>query len=132
MTTNAKTNATPDEMKEELEFYIRGAKVRFEEAQTKFLADATTNPASAILWSSENMVRVQTEYEVWIWIERATAKEDPKVAIKKMLEEVRYRVRSFFGSNSTSMFSNAVERAKAEAHLRLVDELEGLAKHYGI
>jgi hypothetical protein len=48
------------------------------------------------------------------------------------LKEVQYRVRSFFGSNSTSMFSNSVERARAEAYVRLAEELESLCKHYGI
>lgn len=132
MTSETKTAMTADQMKEELGFCIRAAKKRYEEAQAKFLADTKTNPASAIVWGSENMVKLQTEYEIWIWIERAVEKDDPREAMKKVLEEVRYRVRSFFGSNSTSMFSNAVDRAKAEAHLHMVEELEGLSKHYGI
>jgi hypothetical protein len=78
------------------------------------------------------MVKAQAEHEMWLWLERAMAENDPREVLRKVTEEVQYRIRSFFGSNSTSIFSNAVERAKAEAYLRLAETLAGLCKHYGI
>ena len=78
------------------------------------------------------MVKAQAEHEMWLWLERGMAENDPREALATVTKEVQYRVRSFFGSNSTSMFSNAVERAKAEAYVRMAETLEGLCKHYGI
>ena len=130
--TNDTDRTTPESMRQELAFYTGAAKKRYEEAQAKMIADLQTNPASAITWLAQDMVKAQTEYEVWLRIEQETAKHDPRDVVKANLEEVRYRVRSFFGSNSTSIFSNAVERARAEEYLRQAEQLESLAKHFGI
>ena len=124
--------AFADAMKQELGVYIKNARKRYEDAQAKLIADIQTNPVSAITWSAEDMVKRQTDHEVWLRIEREMAEHNPREVLAENLKEVQYRIRSFFGSNSTSMFSNSVERARAEAHVRLAEELERLCKHYGI
>jgi len=124
--------AFTDETRKELAHYIDIARKNYENMQAKFIADIQTNPASAIGWKSEEMVRDQTVYEVWSRIEHEMAEHNPREVIAENLKEVRYRIRSFFGSNSTSIFSNAVERAKAEAYVRMEERLAELAKHYGI
>ncbi len=131
-TTKEMNNAFADEMKKDLGIHIRLSKKQYEEAQAKMLADLQTNPISAITWSAEGMVKTQAEYEMWLWIERGMAENEPREVLQTVTKEVQYRVRSFFGSNSTSMFSNAVERAKADAYVRLAETLESMCKHYGI
>ena len=124
------TNTTTSEaMRQELTFYAKGAKARYDNAQAKFLAAVQTNPAHAITWSAEDMVRAQTMYEVWMRIEHAIVEHDPLEVVQANLDDARFHMRSFFGSNSTSIFSNAVERARAEAFVRIVEELEKLVKH---
>jgi hypothetical protein len=133
-TTSAKesTVKTTQEMREELAFYVKTAKKFYDDAQAKFIADIQTNPVSTITWSAEKMVKTQTDHEVWMRIERELADHEPREVLAENLKEVQYRVRSFFGSNSTSIFSNAVERARAEAYIRQAEQLEGLIKHFGI
>jgi hypothetical protein len=131
-TTEDMNKAFADAMRQELAFHAKGAKKRFEDAQAKIIADIQTNPASAITWLAEDMVQAQTQHEVWLRIERQMVDHDPREVLKTNLEDVQYRVRAFFGSNSTSVFDNAVERAKAQAYLRQAEQLEGLCKHYGI
>lgn len=129
---NTTRTMTAEEMKEDLGLHIRLARKQYEEAQAKMLADLQTNPISAIAWDAEDMVKAQARHEIWSWLERAMAETDPREVVQKATEEVQYRIRSFFGSNSTSLFTNAVERAKAEAYLHLAETLAGLRKHYGI
>ena len=125
------TKATTNEaMQQELTLYVKGAKARYDDAQAKFLAAVQTNPAHAITWSAEDMVRAQTLYEVWMRIEHAIVELDPLEVVQANLDDARFHVRSFFGSNSTSIFSNAVERARAETFVRIADDLEKLAKRY--
>ena len=122
----------PDGMRQELGIYIRLARTNYEKARTDLLAAFEKNPASAIDWHAEAMVKAQAEHEVWMRTEARMTSGDPREAMKTAIGEVAYAVRSFFGASSTSMFSNAVERAKAEAMVRLAETLEGLAKHFGI
>jgi hypothetical protein len=131
-TTEDTNKAFTDAMRQELAFYAKDAKKRYEDAQAKFIADIQTNPVSAITWLAEDMVQAQTQHEVWLRIEREMAQHDPREVLSENLKDVQYHIRSFFGSNSTSIFSNAVERAKAEAYLRQAEQLEGLCKNYGI
>ncbi len=130
--TENMSNAFADAMKQELGIYIKSARKRYEDAQAKLIADIQTNPISAITWSAEDMVKRQSDYEVWLRIEREMTEHNPREVLAENLKEVQYRIRSFFGSNSTSMFSNSVERARAEAFVRLAEELESMCKHYGI
>jgi len=133
MNTTADMNkAFADAMRQELAFNAKGAKKRYEETQAKFIADIQTNPVSAITWLAEDMVKAQTEHEVWLRIELEMAEHDPREVLAENLKECQYRIRSFFGSNSTSVFSNAVDRAKAEAYVQLAEQLQGLMKHFGI
>ena len=125
------TNANIDNMRNELALYVKGAKARYEDAQAKFIAAVQTNPAHAITWSAEDMVRAQTLYEVWMRIEHEIAEHDPLEVVQANLDDARFRVRSFFGSNSTSIFSNAVERARAETFVRIAEDLDKLAKRHG-
>ncbi|MFB3894453.1 MAG: hypothetical protein ACE15C_20825 [Phycisphaerae bacterium] len=138
--TTAETQTTTDEMneefpsgmKQELGFYIRSAAKRYDDARCKLIATAQTNPISAITWDAEAMVKAQAQHEMYMCLERGMAKADPRKVLLELADEVDYRIRSFFGSNSTSMFSNAVERAKADAYVHLLDEIKGLMKHFGI
>ncbi len=128
---NAKeSKMTTQERREELAFYVRLAKKYYDDARAKFLADIQTNPITAITWSAETMVKAQTDHEVWLRIEAELAEHEPREVLTENLKEVQYRIRSFFGSNSTGMFSNAVERARAEAYIRQAEQLEGLIKHF--
>lgn len=131
MATSANETST-DDMKKDLGIHIRLARKQYDEAQAKMIADLQTNPASAITWRAEDMVKAQTNYEVWLRIESEMAEHDPREVLAENLKEVQYRVRSFFGSNSTSIFSNAVERARAEACVRLAETLEAFCRQYGI
>ena len=133
MNTTADMNAAfADEMKKELGIYVRRAKSLYDKTLAKMVADLQTNPVTAIVWSAETIVKEQTYVEMWLWIERSMAENNPREVLAKAAAEVQYRIRSFFGSNSTSMFSNAVDRAKAESYVRLAEELDGLLRHYGI
>lgn len=129
-TNETKTPMTDQQMREELAFYVKMAKKFYDDAQTKFLTDVQTNPISTITWSAETMVKAQADYEVWMRIDRELAEHEPREVLTENLKDVQYRVRSFFGSNSTSIFSNAVERARAEAMVRQAEQIEGLIKHF--
>ena len=120
-----------DSIRQELARCIKAARKRYEDTQAKFIADVQTNPASAIGWSAEGMVKAQSDYEVWVRIESEMLDHDPREVLVENIKEVQYRVRAFFGSNSTSIYSNAVERARAEACVRQAEQLESLAKHLG-
>ena len=126
------TKMTTQEMQEELAFYAKMAKKYYDDAQAKFIVDFKTNPISTITWTAEELVKVQTDHEVWMRIERELAEHEPREVLAENLKEVQYRVRSFFGSNSTSMFTNAVDRARVEAYIRQAEQLEGMIKHFGI
>ena len=119
-------------MKQELGFYIRAAAKKYDDARCKMISAAHSNPISAITWDAEPMVKAQAQHEMYMCLERGMAKADPRKVLQELADEVDYRIRSFFGSNSTSMFSNAVERAKADAYVHLLDEIKGLMKHFGI
>lgn len=132
MTTSANSMHSDEKMREELTFLWQGVQRRFQQTQEKFLADAQTNPAHAILWGAEEMTKVQTQYELWLVMTRHMEQEGPASALRWAVGELQHRVRSFFGSNSTSMFDNAVSRARAESCLHLAEELENLARHFGL
>jgi hypothetical protein len=131
-TTHEMTGAFADALKQELLANAKMAKKRFDDAQAKFIADVQVNPISAIGWKSDDMVKLQTRHEVWLRIECELAEHDGREVLAANRDEVNYRVRAFFGSNSTSLFSNAVERARAEAYVQLAEDIERLCKHHGI
>lgn len=128
-TTSDTRRAFADEIRQDLARCARAARARYEQTQAQFLADAQSNPASAIAWGAQDLVMAQTAHEVWAQIEADLAEHDPREVLAEHRKDAQRRVRSFFGSSSTSLFTNAVERARAEAYLRLAERLDDLAGH---
>ena len=132
MNATTKTNKSAADLREELAFYAGAAARDYKNAKEKLLARVQTNPADAVVWNAEEMVAAQTVHEAWMRISAELEGHDPREVLRENINEVAHRVRMFFGSNSTSMFSNAVERARANASVRLVEDLERIGKSYGI
>jgi len=123
--------ATVDEMTLELERTIAVAKRRHEDARAKFLADATNDPANAVTWWAKEAVATQIEHKAWQQIERDLAEHGPAAALANALDEYQSGVRDFFGRSATCQFANAVDRAKAEAFMRLAGHLTVLKRFLG-
>ena len=114
----------------ELLAYADQATKRCAEAQGKMLQRLAGNPADAIGWCSDDMVKEQTRHERWEWIRGDLENHAPLDVLAEAILEANRMVRRFFGSNSTSLFHNAVERARAEACERLIDELEDIREYF--
>lgn len=103
---------------------------RYKEARGQMLKRIASNPADAIGWCSDDMVKEQTRHECWEHVRGDLENHAPLDVLAEAILEANRTVRRFFGSNSTSLFHNAVERARAEACERLIDELEGIRKYF--
>jgi len=125
-------NAFSDGLREELAGYAQRAARRYEKAKAEFLERLATNPADAITWVGEDMAMAQGDHEVWMQVAAELEQHDPREVLRETIKDVRNRIRRFFGGSSTSQFRNAVERAKAEGHARLADELDNIAAHFGL
>jgi len=114
---------TNEKVHEKLNRIIAAAKQACEAAKAYFINETHINPAKAVEWNAEDMIKAQTEYDVWLGIAADLQKEEPGRVLENAYDELQSRVRSFFGSNSTSIFHNAVERARAEAFLRQAEKV---------
>jgi len=133
MTTTTNTNEpmlTLDEMREKLAFEIGQARQRHETARAHFLAAAQQDAAHAVARWANEAVKAQNEYEVWQQVEREMAEHGMAAALANAVDACRYAVEAFFGHHSSCHFTNAVERARGEALLRLAADLRTL-KSFG-
>ena len=126
----ANRKITAVEATTELLAYADQAAKRFEKAKADMAERLARNPADAIGWCADDMVKEQTRHERWDWIRGDLDNHAPLDVLAEAILEANRTVRRFFGSNSTSLFHNAVERARAEACERLIDELEGIRKYF--
>jgi hypothetical protein len=126
------TDSSNDSIRQELAIHIKLAADHYGETLVRLIDDARVNPASAITWSAEGIVKAQSAHEIWMGIERGLGEHEPREVIAANTEELRNKVRWFFGSNSTSVFANAVERARAEEYIRQLETLEGLGRRLEI
>lgn len=92
------------------------AAAAFEDAKAKFTEDFTTNPKYAIQWRAAPLVRAQSCHEVWSEIARVLDGHGLEKALAYAAERLDTTIESFFGSNSTCGWTNAVRRAEAEVH----------------
>ena len=124
-------------LRNELTAAAETAKNRYEKTLSAMAAHLAVNPASALTWKAHDMVVAQTQHEVWARIASEIAGHEVEaVEVEAVLaaasNDANYRVRAFFGSNSTSMFDNAVERARGAAYVRIAEELERIRRHHKI
>jgi len=117
------------------------AETEFKEAKARFAADFETNPASAIEWASEKVVKAQAAMVLWMKADkkRSDLSADGADAtavcegMAKVLHEMREAaIENLLGCRewehrSTSQWSNAVREATASAQADLVrDAWNGL------
>jgi len=88
----------------------------FEEAKAKFAEDFATNPKYAIEWHAEKVARAQVHHEWWMKIAEVLGRRGVAEAVAYAAERVEIEVESFFGSNSTCLWTNALRRAEAEVY----------------
>ena len=88
----------------------------FEEAKAKFAEDFATNPKYAIEWQAEKVARAQTYYEFWFKVADVLERRGINAAIDYANDQIGIAVDSFFGSNSTCLWTNALRRAEAEVY----------------
>jgi len=113
----------------------------FKEAKARFAADFETNPASAVEWASEKVVKAQAAWILWIRADKqrsALSLHNPDACavcegLAKYLRELREEtIANLLGCRewehrSTSQWSNAVREATASAQADLVrDSWNGL------
>ena len=108
------------------------AEANFEAAKAKFTESFATNPKYAIEWHAEKVARAQVHFEWWKMVADVLEHRGLEDAIRYAAERVEMEVDSFFGSNSTSIWKNAVRRAEAEVYNSLgrreMPELRTLAE----
>ena len=117
------------------------ADAEFKEAKARFAADFETNPASAIEWASERMVKAQAATILWTKADKQRSELSAYGAdatsvcegLAKFLRDLREEtVSNLLGCRewehrSTSQWSNAVREASASAQADLVrDSWNGL------
>ena len=108
------------------------AAANFEDAKAKFAAAFATNPKYAIEWCADQVARAQTHYEFWIARRGgARAAAGWQNALQYASERGDREVDSFFGTNSTCPWTNALRRIEAEVYNALarrdLRELQSLA-----
>ena len=92
------------------------AATAFEDAKAKFTEDFTTNPKYAIQWRAAPLVRAQACHELWSEVAAALDRHGLEKALAYAAERLDASIDSFFGSNSTCGWTNAVRREEAEVH----------------
>jgi hypothetical protein len=117
------------------------AEAEFKEAKARFATDFETNPASAIEWASERVVKAQAAVILWTKADRQRGELSAHGAdatavcegMSKYLRELREQtIANLLGCRewehrSTSQWSNAVREATASAQADLVrDSWNGL------
>jgi hypothetical protein len=86
----------------------------YEEAKAKFAEEFATNPRYAIEWHSDKVVRAQTYHQFWAEASAVLAKRGVDEAVQYILERIDREIESFFGSNSTCPWRNALRRVEGE------------------
>jgi len=94
----------------------------FEQAKAEFAEHFATNPKYAIEWHAEKVARAQVHYEWWQKTLEVLQQHGVLEAVAYATQRIEIEVDSFFGSNSTCLWTNALRRAEAEVY-------HGLARH---
>ena len=123
----AKTNTTKD-LTEELLALAQRLERRYEKAKADLLEAVQTNPAEALAWHGEDMAKAQEPHEQMLRAVEGLKDNTPQAVLAYYLQEVERGIERFFGSNSTSQFSNAVARARTEGLVALGRDLASLAR----
>ena len=105
---------------------------RYTKAKTLFLEAVQMNPADGVAWHGEEMAKVQEPHERLMHILAYMKDQTPEAALRDIIDEVDRRIEGFFGSQSTSLFQNAVERARTEGLVALKRDLDFLARKYKV
>ena len=107
-----------------------------ERGYTKAKADlmdaVQTNPAEAVAWHGDEMAKAQEPHERMMHVAAFLKDETPEAVLRDLQNEVARRIESFFGSQSTSQFQNAVARARTEGLVALKRDLDSLARKYNV
>jgi hypothetical protein len=107
------------------------AAANFEEAKTKFAEDFATNPKYALEWDAEKVARAQVYHEFWVNVSEVLTRRVVQEAMTYAAERADIEVDSFFGTNSTCAWTNALRRIEAEVYHTLarreMRELQDLA-----
>ena len=130
LTTNT-DSTTSEALWQEINAYFEAARKRYGEVRARWCSDAQISPISAIA-RAEGVVAAQAEHDIWLGVVTETEDHAPRVALARHLQYCRRHVRSFLDSTSTSPFANAVDRVQAETYLRQIEQMESLAKRYGV
>ena len=88
----------------------------FEQAKAEFAETFATNPKYAIEWHAQKVARVQVHYEWWARIAEVMDRRGVQEAVAYAKERVEREIDSFFGSNSTCLWTNALRREEVEAY----------------
>jgi hypothetical protein len=112
-----RNNNAPNDLSDPAALIRRRAKqaaANFEEAKAKFAADFTMNPKHAIEWGADKVARAQVHYEFWFHVSAVLERRGVQEAMTYAAERVEIEVDSFFGTNSTCPWTNALRRIEAE------------------
>ena len=91
----------------------------FAEAKARFAEDFAMNPKYAFEWQANNVTRAQTAFEWWSKIAQVLDARGLDDAIEYAGEAAKRAIDSFFGSNSTCLWTNALRRAEVEVYYAL-------------
>jgi hypothetical protein len=116
MTTTSNNRIDGDSADKLIRRRAKQATANFEEAKAKFAEDFATNPKYAIEWHAEKVARAQVHYEWWLKIAEVLDRRGVQEAVAYAAERIDIEVDSFFGSNSTCLWTNALRRAEAEVY----------------
>ena len=92
------------------------AAANFEDAKAKFTEDFATNPKYAIEWHAEKVARAQAYHEWWLKIADVLDRRGVEEAVTYAAERIEIEIDSFFGSNSTCLWTNALRRVEIEVY----------------
>ena len=96
-----------------IEMKTRLATEDYEDAKKDMAAALESNPVYAFEWKAQGMVQATTRYIFWTSVTRVLADRGERDAVEYANEMIERGTDSFFGSNSTCNYKNAVERTKA-------------------
>jgi hypothetical protein len=96
-----------------IDMNAKNAADAYEAAKTEMADAFATNPVYAIEWKAEAVVKTQTKYLFWATVAKVSARDGERAAVEEAEDIIDRELSSFFGSNSTCNYHNAIERSKA-------------------
>ena len=103
---------------------LKGSSHAYQAALAEFQNQLAISPVRALSLKSEEVVKAHTTHEFWRRVSRLAAQDDAEdvaEGIALLLKDTENQVRYFFDGNSTNLFLNAVQRARVEACVSLIN-----------